>query len=533
MPRLSLLEASQAAARIRRARAVVVPFHDGDTPLPSPCRRDNLLHAAEAGLATSPRRGGQQTHLVNSALLGGDASTQKGMADAQPYKPAAVHQPRRRFPPLLRVPAQMAVAATSAAALFVFRRPHDFFRGTGLWTSITIVLVLEPSCGATSKKARLRLGGTILGGGLGGGIVALARLVNGPTWDSPPGGDAVPKSLAVCASIGVACGALQFLRGWDVVREYAYTVAMITLTLTSLSDFYADDWKNVRLAVWWRCCTIVTGVIICAFSSAAVLPVYASDVARATLGECLTLAGNLIEGVARVYTTDTPTLEDGCQGNSALHDVEGQLCTAIERLRPIAAQALEETRCCGLLAPGVSALGAAPFAAACGRARLLYTGSVALLHFLESGDFVALGLCMRHMHGARAAAAALARAMHDVGAVVAQNELHAAQLVSCLEAAETEVARLLHGASHDSNDGATAAEIETLGHLCFALADGLRQLKCLVCDLDAASGPHEVAALEKRTAHAIEAPLEHAAPQTMTMVARAQRRLSVLEIPNI
>jgi hypothetical protein len=42
-----------------------------------------------------------------------------------------------------------------------------------------------------------------------------------------------------------------------------------------------------------------------------------------------------------------------------------------------------------------------------------------------------------------------------------------------------------------------------------------------------------VAALEKRTAHAIEAPLEHAAPQTMTMVARAQRRLSVLEIPNM
>ena len=145
----------------------------------------------------------------------------------------------------------MAVASAAASALFVFQTPHSFFRGTGLWTCITIVLVLEPNYGSTAKKARLRLGGTLLGGAFGGTIVALARWVNG-TWVTPPGADALPKSLTVCLAIAACCWLMQFLRGWDTRREYAYTVAMITLTVAALSDFYDD---GALMAPRWMCST--------------------------------------------------------------------------------------------------------------------------------------------------------------------------------------------------------------------------------------------------------------------------------------
>ena len=427
----------------------------------------------------------------------------------------------------------MAVASAVAAALFVFQTPHSFFRGTGLWTCITIVLVLEPNSGSTAKKARLRLAGTALGGAFGGGIVALARWVNG-SWVTPPGADALPKSLTVCLAIAASCWLMQFLRGWDTRREYAYTVAMITLTVASLSDFYSDDWTVVRLAVWWRCCTIVTGVFICTLAGALILPVYASDVARATLGECLSCVAALLSGVVDVYTaTATPCDER----RAALHELEGQLCGAVERLRPLMAQAQEESLCCGLLAGGRPLAGLA-FAAACGRARLLYTGAVALLHFEESlGDGQeALGLCARHAGGVHAARDALGVAMRAAAAGIASNVDLSAHALSCdLEAAETAVSALLRAVSGaTTGGGGSAGELEALGHLCFALADALAQLKQLVVDLDPVDGATAVAALEKRAAAAVheaaEQPEDASAKQQQSpLMARATRRMSVID----
>jgi hypothetical protein len=293
------------------------------------------------------------------------------------------------------------------------------------------------------------------------------------------------------------------------------------------------------VAVWWRCCTIVTGVIICTLTTSLILPVYASDVARATLAECLSCSAALLSGVVDVYTSSSPSTSD--ERHAALHELEGQLCGSVERLRPLMAQAQEESLCCGLLTGGRPLAGPA-FAAACGRARLLYTGAVSLLHFEESlGEAAqeALGVCARHVGDVHAARDALVLAVRATAAGIASNVDVSASALACeLEGAEAAVSTLLRAVSGATIGGGPASEVEALGHLCFALADALRQLKQAVVDLDPDEGPAAVAALEKRAAAAAAAAVCEAAPpddgvslrvqQPSPLMARATRRMSVV-----
>jgi hypothetical protein len=119
----------------------------------------------------------------------------------------------------LRVPTQMFVAVCVAALLFVFSKPHAFLHGKGLWTVITVILVLESTFGATLKKVKLRMVGTLVGGGLGGAIVAAANIINGG-WQPKSGElDAVPKSLTVAFLVAAAAWFLEFGRLRDPNRE--------------------------------------------------------------------------------------------------------------------------------------------------------------------------------------------------------------------------------------------------------------------------------------------------------------------------
>ena len=138
----------------------------------------------------------------------------------------------------LRVPMQMFVAVGVAALLFVFSKPHAFLHGKGLWTVITVILVLESTFGATLKKVKLRMVGTLVGGGLGGAIVAAANVINGG-WQPKAGElDAVPKSLTVAFLVAAAAWFLEFGRLRDPNRECASLVPFALLCL------------NARLLTW-------------------------------------------------------------------------------------------------------------------------------------------------------------------------------------------------------------------------------------------------------------------------------------------
>lgn len=194
--------------------------------------------------------------------------------------------------------------------------------------------------------------------------------------------------------------------------------------------------------------------------------------------------------------------------HAPLHALEDEISHALERLRPAVQQAAEEVRCASTPLPCV------PFTRAAGRARLLYTGSVALLHFMES-DFIRIRLCTRHERAIRRARNAVAAAAEDLATRVAAKE-PAAGSAPALAAAEQAIAALLAdvaadpqaapgGADDDDSAHAkgaaliTAADMESLGHVCFALADALRQIKLTVSDIDP-NGRAAMAALEAEAA---------------------------------
>ena len=117
------------------------------------------------------------------------------------------------------MPTQMCVAVAVACLLFTFSTPYAFLRGKGLWTVITVVLVLEPTFGGTIKKVKLRMLGTLVGGCLGGMVVAVANVINGG-WALKPGEvDAVPKSLTVAFMVAAAAWRLEYGRLRDPLRE--------------------------------------------------------------------------------------------------------------------------------------------------------------------------------------------------------------------------------------------------------------------------------------------------------------------------
>ena len=198
--------------------------------------------------------------------------------------------------------------------------------------------------------------------------------------------------------------------------------------------------------------------------------------------------------------------------HAPLHALEESLARALERLRPAVQQAAEEERCHG------SPIACIPFLRAAGRARLLYTGAVSLLHFMES-DFIRIRLCTHHAAGLRAACDAITAAADDIASRVLAKTA-AAHAAPAISAAEAAVASLLAevaadpltrpgssgSSARDEADGAalgpggvTAADVESLGHVCFAIADALRQLKLIVSDLDV-HGRAKMAALEVEAA---------------------------------
>ena len=194
--------------------------------------------------------------------------------------------------------------------------------------------------------------------------------------------------------------------------------------------------------------------------------------------------------------------------HAPLHALEDDISHALERLRPAVQQASEEARCASSPLPCV------PFARATGRARLLFTGSVALLHFMES-DFIRIRLCTRHAPAIRRARDAVTAGALDLAKHVAAKH-PAAAAAPALEHAEQAIAALLAAVAADPQagpgssgscddeayDGAiTAADMESLGHVCFALADALRQLKLTVSDIDP-NGRAAMAALEAEAAAA-------------------------------
>jgi hypothetical protein len=209
------------------------------SPLPEPAR-----HASSVPLMSS--RASSASSSWGNASGKDDPSAAAATADGPAARLWRALMPTNVKRDELRVPTQMFVSVCVAALLFVFSKPHAFLHGKGLWTVITVILVLESTFGATLKKVKLRMVGTLVGGGLGGAIVAAANVINGG-WQAKEGElDAVPKSLTVAFSVAACAWFLEFGRLRDPNRECACLALCLPRCCTSA------DMASPQMRTPWR-----------------------------------------------------------------------------------------------------------------------------------------------------------------------------------------------------------------------------------------------------------------------------------------
>jgi uncharacterized membrane protein YccC len=99
--------------------------------------------------------------------------------------------------------------ALTIGMLFVVVNPLWYaLEGSAVWVLVTIVVVLEPTLGATLRKVLLRSGGTVLAGGVGLAILYLSgAVVSGFDYELHPTGMAVVVTICTAAA-----GALLILQ---------------------------------------------------------------------------------------------------------------------------------------------------------------------------------------------------------------------------------------------------------------------------------------------------------------------------------
>ena len=408
-------------------------------------------------------------------------------------------------------------------------------------------MALEPTVGATSRKATLRALGTAAGGVLAVIAVALTAAVNsGWAPGAPPGKVAAMTLLVATFGAGV-----QHARSRDSSRDYAYMVALVTLVIAALSEFTIGNWQSALISVLWRLATIAVGGGVAFAVSNVIAPEYASHSLRLMLAAILADAAELLGGTVDAYVAEddvgsepgspsTPrrlslggfsaprrksvggngpspprrlrhevlSLTRAAPGfngvagegggdegleleHAALHSIEARLSKALERLSTLAGHATEERRV--RLGDGISVR---RFAAAGTAARAVFTGAVSLLHGMESGLHLC-GLCEMHAPHIRAARAELAAAFAVAGRLAtgsaSVDEAEAAlssfeAAVSALAAdvtAEVSWRRLIDAdGGGEVADAALRHNVQALGAVCFALGDAARQLGRIVRLLD-------------------------------------------------
>lgn len=97
----------------------------------------------------------------------------------------------------------------------MFSVPYLALKQKGYWVTISLIMVLEPSQGATLKKGPMRVLGTGIGGCVGAFIMACAHAAIGSTdtaWQDP---NRPEKIIVTTLLLAFCCAVLQLMRFRD------------------------------------------------------------------------------------------------------------------------------------------------------------------------------------------------------------------------------------------------------------------------------------------------------------------------------
>lgn len=107
---------------------------------------------------------------------------------------------------------QIFVGVAGTSFLYMFSLPYNGLKQRGIWVTISLVMILEPSMGATWKKGPMRVIGTGIGGCVGAFVMACAHAAaggNDAAWQDRSG---PAKIICTTLLLAFSCSLLQLLR---------------------------------------------------------------------------------------------------------------------------------------------------------------------------------------------------------------------------------------------------------------------------------------------------------------------------------
>ncbi|RWR94750.1 aluminum-activated malate transporter 12-like protein [Cinnamomum micranthum f. kanehirae] len=161
---------------------------------------------------------------------------------------------------------KVGIALVLVSLLYLLQPLYERVGDNAMWAIMTVIVVFEFTAGGTISKCLNRGMGTILGGGLG----CLAAL-------SAHEASSVGRAIAISICVFIFGAAATYSRLIPSIKkkvDYGAMIFILTFNLVAVSGFRGDD--IIKLACE-RLSTIFMGIIISAFISLIIFPIWAGD----------------------------------------------------------------------------------------------------------------------------------------------------------------------------------------------------------------------------------------------------------------
>ncbi|XVF10339.1 hypothetical protein REPUB_Repub07fG0174300 [Reevesia pubescens] len=191
--------------------------------------------------------------------------------------------------------------ALTIVSLFYFMRPlYDGVGGNAMWAVMTVVVVFEPTVGATIYKCLNRVCGTFLAGFLAVGVHWIAR----------QSGDRF-EPVVVGASVFLLASAATFSRLIPSVKslfDYGAMIFILTFSFVAVSGYRVD--KLFDLA-HHRISTIIIGTSLCILVIMLVSPIWSGQELHSLIVRNMDKLADSLDGFVTQYFNQRGECTDG------------------------------------------------------------------------------------------------------------------------------------------------------------------------------------------------------------------------------
>ncbi|GAB2281167.1 hypothetical protein Dimus_015770 [Dionaea muscipula] len=178
---------------------------------------------------------------------------------------------------------KVGIALVMVSLLYLLDPFYEQVGENAMWAIMTVVVVLEFSTGATLGKGLNRGIGTVVGGGLGCVLVALAHAVGG-----------IGTSIVIGVSVFLFATYARLVPCIKRRYDYGAMIFILTFNLVAVSGVRTDA---VRQLARDRLSTIGMGFTVSVITSMLIFPIWASDHLHSTLASHFQILAGCLQGL--------------------------------------------------------------------------------------------------------------------------------------------------------------------------------------------------------------------------------------------